>query len=46
MDPRSPYKSGRPTLFTAEQLASYEVLAKELNANGEGDSYSFYLRAK
>lgn len=46
MDPRSPYKSDTPTLFTAEQMASFEALAKDLNAKGESDSFSFYLRAK
>ena len=46
MDPRSPYKSDKPTLFTPEQMASFEALAKELNAKGEGDSVCFYLRAK
>ncbi|MEK0448817.1 MAG: hypothetical protein RL088_1085 [Verrucomicrobiota bacterium] len=46
MDPRSPYKSEKPTLFSAEQMASFEARAKELNATGEGDSFSFYLRAK
>ncbi len=46
MDPRSPYKSDHPTLFTAEQMASYEVLSKALNAKGEGDSMCFYLCAK